>query len=565
MIKYILKNYYKQIIYIAIFSLLGAYFSLLLPEYLASIISEGIATFNKTLIYDIGLKLIIISFLVFIFAILTSFFSNRLGAKIGLDLRSKLYKATLNLDLCDVNKFGISSLIVRNTADINEIENMISILTKSIIYSIVLGIGGIIKAIIIGRNIKLLTTIIIICVLITMISLYIIFIIVAPKYVKLQTNLDKINDRFQEVLNGLLIIKAHNQEEYEYKKSERFNKNYIDLEYFLNKIMSTLAPFVNMILSFSSIAIVFIMFKNAFNLNDVANMIAFSEYASQVINSFLSLTMSFIMLPKAKTSFIRIFEIINSYNSIYDIPKPKELKNINNLTLNNVTFSYPGCNEPILKNINLNLNKGETIVIIGSTGSGKSTLVHLLNRFYDVNDGEILINNIDIRKIKMKNLFENIATVFQNEFLMRGNIKDIMFNNNLNEINKIYKITELKNFDLEKIISFNGENLSGGQKQRIAIARALLKNPNLLILDDSFSQMDYSTEKNIMTNIKNAYPNLTKIIISSRISSIKYADKIIVIDNGEIVGVGNHKELIRNCNIYKIIYNLANDLEAKNG
>jgi len=554
MIKYILKNYSKNLIIITIFSIICAFLSLMLPDILANIISKGIGSLDKTVIYSLGIKLIILSVLIFAFSILSSYFSNRLGAKIGYDLRNKLYQSTLNLDLNNINNFGVSSLIVRNTADINQIENMVSLLTKSIIYAFVLGIGGIFKAFFTSRNLPALTSVVIICILITAISLYLIFVTVVPKYDQLQTILDKINERFQEVLNGLLIIKANNQEEFEYKKSQKYNEAYVNLEYFLNRIMSTLAPFVNMILSACSVGIIYIMFKKAINLNDVANMIAFSEYATQVISSFLALAMCFIMLPKAKTSYKRIIEVINSYNNIYDDINAKDLNSVNNITFKKASYTYPGSSEASLKNVNLNINKGETVVIIGSTGSGKSTLVNLLNRFYDVSDGEIVLNNTDIRKIKLKSLNENIATVFQNEFLMRGNIKDIMFTKDSKRIKKVFEITNLTNIDE---ISFNGENLSGGQKQRLCIARALLKNSPVLVLDDAFSAVDYSTENDIIKNIKKEYPKTIKIIITSRVSSVKFADKIIVLDNGKIVGTGNHKDLLKTCDLYKTIYNLA--------
>jgi len=555
MIKFILKNYYKNILLIAFFAIICAYLSLMLPDILANIINKGIGALNKTLIYHYGIKLILISLGVLLTSMLASLFSNKLGAKVAYNLRKHLYESTLNLDLNNINNFGISSLVVRSTSDINQIETLVSLLTKTIIYTTILGIGGIIKAFFKGKAIPGLTIIVIICILITAIFLYLIFITVVPKYNLLQTNLDKINERFQEVLNGLLIIKAQNQEEFEYNKSYKFNENHINLEYFLNKIMSTLAPFVNTVLSLCTIGIIYIMFKNAFNLKEVANMIAFSEYATQVISSFLSLAMSFIMLPKAGASYKRVTAVTESYNNIYDDFNSNKVKKVDKLILNNVSFQYPNSEQYALKNLNLTIDKGSTIAIIGSTGSGKSTLVNLLNRFYDVTDGEILINNFDIRKIKLDNLHDIIGTVFQNEFIIRGSLKEIMMHDNNKNIEKVLSISKASELTNKTEISFNGDNLSGGQKQRLCIARAILKNPQILILDDSLSAVDYKTEKELINNLQKEYPNMIKIFITSRISLLKHVDKIIVLDNGVIVGNGTHKELIKNCAIYKAIYN----------
>ena len=562
MIKYILKNYYKNIMLIVFFSVIGAYLSLLLPDILANIITKGIGDLNKDMIYYYGFKLIIISLGVLIFSILSSLFSNKLGAKVAYDLRSKLYKSTLQLDLENMDSYGTSSLIVRSTSDINQIETMVSLLTKTIIYTTILGIVGIIKAFFKGKAIPILTILVIICIIITAICLYLIFVIVVPKYNLLQINLDKINGRFQELLNGLLIIKAQNQEEFEYKKSYKYNENYINLEYFLNKIMSTLAPFVNMILSICSISIIYIMFKYAYSLKEIANMIAFSEYAIQVISSFLSLAMSFIMLPKASASYKRVTEVTEAYNNIYDAINAVNIRNVDKIVLKNVSFTYPNSEEPSLNNLNLTINKGDSIAVIGSTGSGKSTLVNLLNRFYDVSEGEILINDIDIRKIKLNNLHSIISTVFQNEFITRGTLSEVMMHKDKKNIEKALSLTKVDELINKKEISFNGENLSGGQKQRLCIARAILKNPQILLLDDALSAVDYKTEKEIINNLKKEYPNTIKIFITSRISLLKQVDKIIVFDNGNVVGTGTHKDLIKNCNVYKAIYKAATTEES---
>lgn len=565
MIKYILKNYYKSIILIAIFSIICAALTLLLPDILADIISIGIGYSDLSFIYSNGFKLIIISLCILFSSIMASFFSNKMGAKIGYELRKEIYESTINLDENNINKFGVSSLIVRNTHDVNQIQNMISLFFKTIIYTIVLGIGAIFKASIKGQSIPSLAIIVILSILLVAITLSILFMIVIPKYTSLQTKLDKINKRIQEVLEGILVIKVFNKEKYEQNKTANLNKEYIKLEYFLNKCMSLLDPFISLVLNLCTIAIVYIIFKKAINLTDLANMLAFSEYATQVISSFLSIAICFILLPKAFVSYNRIREVTNSFNNIYDNPNAKTINKVESINFNNVYFKYPNSDEFVLRDITLNINKGETIAIIGPTGSGKSTLVNLLNRFYDVYEGSIKINNIDIRNIKLENVNNLIGTVFQNDFIMRGSIKENMLINDNLKIKKAFAsacISELTK-DLDKEISFDGNNISGGQKQRLKLARTLLKNPQVLILDDATSAIDYKTEKQIIENLKNDYPDLIKIIITSRINSIKNVDKIIVINNGNIIGIGTHKELIKNCPTYKQILEVADIKEDK--
>lgn len=567
MIRYTLKNYLNYIILLALFSGICAFLTLLLPDIFADIISNGIAKSNQQFIYQAGIKLIAISFFILATAIISSYISNKMGAKIGANLKKEMYHKTINLDEENINKFGISSLIVRNTNDINQIQTMISLFFKTITYTLILGIGGIIKAISKGKSIPYLSLIVILCILVVIIVLSLIFITVIPKYDKLQNILDNINNRFQEVLKGILVIKVFNQEKFEFLKTKKITDEHVDLEYFLNKIMSLLNPFITFILNFCTISIVYIIFNYALTITDLANMLAFSEYATQVISSFLSLAVCAIFLPKAFVSFNRVREVTNTYNKIYDIPKPKSISKINKITFKNVTFTYQNSNNPCLKNVNFEIKEGETLAIIGATASGKSTIINLLNRFYDVDDGGIYLNDIDIRQLKLMNINQKIATVFQNDFLFNETLKENLFQKNADNIKKILKISSLEDFgnNLNQSINFEGSNLSGGQKQRIAIARALLKNADVLILDDALSSIDYKTEKKIMDNIKIYNNNLIKIIITNRVASIKNADKIVVLDNGNIIEQGTHSHLINSCPLYQQMCNNQLAKEDNNG
>lgn len=567
MIKYTFKNYSNYIVLLTIFSGICAFLTLLLPDIFADIISIGIAKSDQQFIYQMGIKLITISFFILITSIISSYVSNKMGAKIGYNLKKDMYNKTINLDEENINKFGIPSLIVRNTNDINQIQTMISLFFKTIAFTLILGIGGIIKAISKGKSIPYLSLVVILCILIVIIVLFVIFIIVIPKYDKLQNILDNINNRFQEVLKGLLVIKVFNQENFEYQKTKKITDEHVYLEYFLNKIMSLLNPFVTLILNICTISIIYIIFKYALTITDLANMLAFSEYATQVISSFLSLAVCAIFLPKAFVSFNRVREVTNTYNKIYDCPNPKDITKIKKIEFKNVTFTYPGSNTQCLKNISFEIEEGKTLAIIGATASGKSTIINLLNRFYDVDEGGIYINDTDIRQLKIVDLNKKIATVFQNDFLFNETLKENLFKKNAKDIKQILNICSLEDFsnNLNKSINFEGANLSGGQKQRISIARALLKNADALVLDDSLSSIDYKTEKKIMNNIKKLNKDLIKIIITNRISSIRNVDKILILANGKIIDQGTHTHLINNCPLYQQMVDNQLAKEDNNG
>lgn len=564
MIKYVFKNYLKYIILLTVFSSICAFLTLLLPDIFADIISVGIGSSNQQFIYQAGIKLIIISFFILTTSIISSYISNKMGAKIGFNLKKEMYNKTINLDEEKINKFSIASLIVRNTNDINQIQTLISLFFKTITFTLIIGIGGILKAIAKGKSIPYLSLIVTICIMIVVVVLIFIFITIIPKYDKLQNILDNINNRFQEVLKGLLVIRVFNQEKFEYRKTKKITDEHIKLEYFLNVVMSLLNPLITFILNVCTISIVFVISKYALTITDLANMLAFSEYATQVISAFLSLAVCAIFLPKAFVSFNRINEVTTTYNKIYNDINAKNINKIKEIEFRNVTFTYPGSSNPCLKNINFKIETSKTLAIIGATASGKSTIVSLLNRFYDVDEGGIYINSNDIRHLKIEDLNNKIATVFQNDFLFNTSLEENLFNSNIKAVKNVLNICSLEDFseDLCKQINFEGSNLSGGQKQRLAIARALLKKADVLVLDDSLSSVDYKTEKNIMNNINTTNKDLIKIIITNRISTIKNVDKILVINNGEIVAQGTHSYLIKNCSLYQKI--VSNQLAKEN-
>lgn len=512
-------------------------------------------------ILSIGYKMLVYTLIGAISSILGSFIASFIASKIGSNLRNSLYKKILNFSKEDMSNFSTASLITRSTNDIQQIQlttNMILILA---IYSPIMAFIGINKILSINSN---MSWIVALSIGVLLMVIAILITLVLPKFKISQKLIDKINLISRELITGVPVIRVFTREKYE---ENRFNIENIKLynnQVFINRTISIFFPAIMIIMNATSIIISWFGAKKIdLGVLQVGDLIAFISYAMFIIMSFLLLVMVMMMFPRALVASNRVEEVLNQEITISDSNNPVNIdtKNIKGkLEFKNVNFYFKDAQELVLKNISFTVNPGETVAIIGSTGSGKSTIINLIERFFDTKEGEILIDDINIKDMKLEDLRNILGYIPQKGSLFKGNISsNIKYDNTYisdESIIKAANISQSMNFISEKEKGFESEvaqggtNLSGGQKQRISIARALAKNPKIVLFDDSFSALDPKTDLIIRNKIKENMKDSTKIIVAQRISTILDADKIIVLDEGEIIGIGKHEELIKNCDTY---------------
>lgn len=518
---------------------------------------------NKYIIIT-GLKMLIIAFIIMVSAITIMGLSARVGARLARTLRDKVFKKILSFSNEEFTQFSTASLITRSTNDIQQIQNLIGMLFRVVVYSPIIGIGGFVR--VLHASNDSMAWIIGIAVLAIIFVVGTLFIVAMPKFKKLQELIDKLNLVAREILTGLPVIRAFNTEKYEENRFDIANKNLTKVNLFVNRAMSIMMPMLTLIMNGITLLIIWVGAHNIEEGNmQVGDMMAFIQYTMQIVMSFLMISMMSIMLPRASVSAKRITEILETKESIKD---PKEAKNMDKskkglVEFKNVSFRYPDADEDILTDINFTAKPGQTTAIIGSTGSGKSTVVNLIPRFYDVTKGELLIDGVNIKELKQKDLRKAIGFVPQKGILFSGTIKsNIKYGNpditdeqmvEAAEIAQATEFIEAKPDKYDSEISQGGTNVSGGQKQRLSIARAIAINPEIFVFDDSFSALDYKTDVALRAAIAEKTSNKTVIIVAQRISTILHADQIIVLDEGKIVGIGTHKELMKNNEVYQQI------------
>lgn len=518
---------------------------------------------NKYIIIT-GLKMLIIAFIIMVSAITIMGLSARVGARLARTLRDKVFKKVLSFSNEEFTQFSTASLITRSTNDIQQIQNLIGMLFRVVVYSPIIGIGGFVR--VLHASNDSMAWIIGIAVLAIIFVVGTLFIVAMPKFKKLQELIDKLNLVAREILTGLPVIRAFNTEKYEENRFDIANKNLTKVNLFVNRAMSIMMPMLTLIMNGITLLIIWVGAHNIEEGNmQVGDMMAFIQYTMQIVMSFLMISMMSIMLPRASVSAKRITEILETKESIKD---PKEAKNMDKskkglVEFKNVSFRYPDADEDILTDINFTAKPGQTTAIIGSTGSGKSTVVNLIPRFYDVTKGELLIDGVNIKELKQKDLRKAIGFVPQKGILFSGTIKsNIKYGNpditdeqmvEAAEIAQSTEFIEAKPDKYDSEISQGGTNVSGGQKQRLSIARAIAINPEIFVFDDSFSALDYKTDVALRAALAEKTSNKTVIIVAQRISTILHADQIIVLDEGKVVGIGTHKELMKNNEVYQQI------------
>lgn len=496
-------------------------------------------------------------------SIMVAFLASRVGASAGRDLRSGVFHKVVGFSNNEFNHFSTASLITRSTNDIQQIQMLIVMLLRMVLYAPILAIGGVLQ--VMKTNVSM-SWIIGLAVIIIAFVVLLLFLVVMPKFKVLQNLVDKLNLVTREILTGLPVIRAFSTEKHEEERFDDANRTLTKTNLFVNRAMTFMMPVMMLVMNGVSVLIVW---TGAHGISDgqmqVGDMMAFIQYTMQIIMGFLMLCMISIMLPRAAVAADRVEEVLKSETMIHD-PKqekhfPEDGKGV--LTFNHVSFCYPGADEDVLEDITFTAKPGETTAIIGSTGSGKSTLVNLIPRFYDVTSGDITLDGVDIREVKQHELREKLGYVPQKGVLFSGDIaSNIMFGNShgsddeMIEAAEIAQATEFIDTKPEKYkspISQGGSNVSGGQKQRLSIARAIAKHPQVFIFDDSFSALDYKTDVTLRRALAEKTSGSTVLIVAQRISTILHAEQIIVLDEGKVAGKGTHAELLKNCPVYREI------------
>lgn len=517
---------------------------------------------QKSYLLFAGLKMLGMALLMGVVTVLVGFFASRVGAGIGMTLREKVFKNVVGFSNAEMDKFSTASLITRSTNDIQQIQMVSVMLLRMVAYAPILGIGGVLKVMQTGAG---MGWIILLAVVVILGYVMILMSAAMPKFKLMQKLVDNINLVSREILTGLSVIRAFGREKKEEERFDEANKDLTRTMLFTNRVMTFMMPGMMMIMNVLTVGIVWFGAKKIDGGNmQVGAMTAFITYAMMIVMSFLMLTMMSIMLPRAAVAAERIDEVVRTESSIKNIDKPEKLTSHDGvISFEHVNFKYPGAEEDVLHDIDFVAKPGETTAIIGSTGCGKSTLVNLISRLYDVTDGKILLDGKDIRNISMSDLREEIGFVPQKGVLFSGTIaSNLRFGNDNatdEEIKKAAEIAqatefiEAKDDKYESSISQGGSNVSGGQKQRLAIARAIAKKPKIFIFDDSFSALDLKTDAALRKALSENVKDSTVIIVAQRISTILHAEQILVLDDGKVVGKGTHEQLLKDCEVYREI------------
>ena len=561
-----LKPYFWQCLLIVLGVALQVYTALELPALSSDIMNKGVAESNMSFIFQTGLLMLGVTALGSLGSIVSSYFSAKVSSRVAMDMRKDIFAKVMSLSFADVEKFSTASLITRTTADIWTVQRTLIMSLTMMVRVPFMAIGAIIQAF---RTAPNMTWIIAVSVAILFIQAAILISLAIPKFKVYQKILDKINSITRENLTGIKVIRALNKQKYEENKFERSNEKLKNTDIYISKVMAFQQPVVNLVFNLSAVLIIFIGVSNLHtDMSYLGRMIAFSQYSAQVLMSFLFLTFLFVMIPRGNVSSKRISEVLETKSQItFKVQMTETPSEVPSVEFKHVTFSYGKKSEAIIEDISFVAKAGQTTAFIGSTGSGKSTLINLVPRFFDATEGEVLINNLNIKEYTENALMDKIGYVPQKGYLFTGtvrsnilygveNLKKSELDARMRHAAKIAQaeefITKLKD-QYDAPISQGGTNVSGGQRQRLAIARALAKQPEILIFDDAFSALDMKTDKKLREDLKSEIQDTVVLIVAQRISTIKEAEQIIVLDQGKMVGKGTHLELLKKCKVYQEI------------
>lgn len=514
-------------------------------------------------ILKVGLIMLGIAFAAMAIGILIVFIGSRMAARLAKTLRHKVFTKVVGFSKNEIKSYGQSSLITRTTNDVQQVQMVVVFLLRVVFYAPIIGIGGVMKAMSTNADMTYIIGVAVAAILTVVITL---FAVAMPKFNKVQKLIDKLNLVTREILSGLPVIRAFSNEKHEEKRFEEANKRLTKVNLFVNRAMSFMMPVMMLVMNLVCLVIVYQGAKGVdTGAMQVGDIMAYIQYTMQIIMAFLMISMMSIMLPRANVSAKRIMEIIETPDTIYNSKNLVQFdpSKKGKIEFKNVSFRYPDADYDVITDINLVANPGETTAFIGSTGSGKSTLINLIPRFYDVTDGELLVDGVNIKDVDLHELRDKIGFVPQKGVLFTGTIKDnIKYGNEHitdDDVERALDVSQATEF-VSKLkggvnyeISQGGTNVSGGQKQRLSIARAVAKNPDIYVFDDSFSALDFKTDAKLRGELAKITKDKTVLIVAQRISTIMNADKIVVLDEGRVVGIGTHKELLKNCNVYKEI------------
>ena len=568
------KKYWWQIILMVIFTALSASINLELPRYTSKIINEGVALQNMSAIYENGFTMLGIALLGGVFMVLSMALASRVAASMARDLRRDTFELVERFSMNEFGKFSVASLITRTTNDAQQFQQTFNMTLRMGVYAPFVGIGAVINVFRISAD---MSWIVLACVLVILAMVAIVTFFAMPKFKIIQKNVDRLNLQTRQTITGLRVIRAFDKDAVEEEKFARVNRDNFKTNLFVDRIMSLISPVMTMVSGFSMVAIVWLgahlAAQGSANLagqelleyvgQQIGNIFALIQYVGQTTFAFMMLSMIFVFLPRMIVSLGRIKEVLDTDLSIEDAAETVAAPSENSIEFRNVSFKYQDSEDSILSDINFTIGAGETVAVIGGTGSGKSTIAKLIPRFYDVSEGQILIGGVDIRELKQADLHDLIGYASQKSMLLSGTIRsNIAYGSGEvsdDQAIEALKIAQAWSFvnklpkGLSDHVAQGGRNFSGGQKQRLSIARAIAKNAPIMIFDDSFSALDFKTDAKLRAELSKKTAGRTKFIVAQRISSITHADNIIVLDGGKVAGIGKHEELLKSNKIYQEI------------
>jgi len=558
-----LPRYRLPIVIVLTLLLVQALAQLYLPELNADIINNGVAKGDQDYILQTGAYMLVVTFLLMIAAIISVFFSARISMGFGRDVRSGIFRKVESFSQVEVNHFGAASLITRNTNDVTQVQTLVLMALNVMISAPMLIVGGVIMAL---RQDIPLTGLLLVIIPIMVLLIGAVLFRAVPLFQQVQGKIDRINQVMREKLAGIRVIRAFVKTRYEEQRFDVASRDLMDFSLRVNRLFAILIPSLLLIMNLSTVAVLYL---GAFRVDSgempIGNLLAFMQYIMQILFAMMTAVLMFVLVPRAVVSGGRIRDVLDTKPSISDPPTPISPPRRGTVEFRDVTFRYPGAEAAVLENISFTARPGETTAIVGSTGSGKTTLINLLPRFYDASEGAVIIDGVDVREMDRQDLWSRIGMVPQRAFLFGGTVaSNLRYGDQEatpDDMWHILDIAQSRDFvtdmdgQLEAAISQGGTNVSGGQRQRLAIARALSKKPDMYVFDDSFSALDYRTDARLRAALAHELSarHATVIIVAQRVGTIRGADKIVVLDEGKIAGIGRHDELMASCETYREI------------